>query len=45
MVSVATVVLAQQEANVHYTNLLNASLLFYEAQRSGKLPSDHRITW
>ncbi|KAG1373430.1 hypothetical protein G6F61_010187 [Rhizopus arrhizus] len=43
--TMASVVLAQQEANVHYTNLLNASLLFYEAQRSGKLPSDHRITW
>lgn len=31
--------------NVHYANLLNVSMLFYEAQRSGKLPSDNRVSW
>ncbi|KAG0340684.1 hypothetical protein BG004_006305 [Podila humilis] len=28
-----------------YVKLLDYSLLFYEAQRSGKLPSDQRVTW
>lgn len=31
--------------NVHYANLMNASLWFYEAQRSGKLPSNNRVSW
>lgn len=31
--------------NVHYANLMNASLWFYEAQRSGKLPSTNRVAW
>lgn len=28
-----------------YKNAIHASLLFYEAQRSGKLPEDNRIKW
>ncbi|KAF9406137.1 hypothetical protein BGZ94_003228 [Podila epigama] len=28
-----------------YVKLLDYSLLFYEAQRSGKLPADQRVTW
>ena len=28
-----------------YEKLLHMSILFYEAQRSGKLPSDNRIPW
>ncbi|XP_069681406.1 uncharacterized protein [Periplaneta americana] len=28
-----------------YGELLRYSLLFYEAQRSGKLPSDQKVTW
>lgn len=28
-----------------YNEVLHASLLFYEAQRSGKLPADNRIPW
>ncbi|XP_070565336.1 endoglucanase A-like isoform X2 [Ptychodera flava] len=28
-----------------YADVLNKSLLFYEAQRSGKLPDDNRIPW
>ena len=28
-----------------YTKVLELSLLFYEAQRSGKLPADNRIPW
>ncbi|OBZ87935.1 Endoglucanase 1 [Choanephora cucurbitarum] len=31
--------------NVHYANLLNASMWFYEAQRSGYLPSNNRVPW
>ncbi|XP_067659684.1 uncharacterized protein [Haliotis asinina] len=32
-------------SNFNYTALLGDSILFYEAQRSGKLPSDNRIPW
>ncbi|CAL4104840.1 unnamed protein product, partial [Meganyctiphanes norvegica] len=28
-----------------YDEVLHASFLFYEAQRSGKLPADHRVPW
>ena len=28
-----------------YSNLINLSMLFYEAQRSGKLPANQRVTW
>ncbi|KAF9900387.1 hypothetical protein EC991_007427 [Linnemannia zychae] len=28
-----------------YVRLLDATLLFYEAQRSGRLPSDQRVKW
>lgn len=28
-----------------YASALSKSLLFYEAQRSGKLPDDNRIEW
>jgi hypothetical protein len=28
-----------------YKEVLTKSLLFYEAQRSGKLPSDQKVTW
>lgn len=31
--------------NVHYANLMNNSLWFYEAQRSGDLPSSNRVPW
>jgi endoglucanase len=31
--------------NVHYANLLSNSLWFYEAQRSGKLPANNRVSW
>lgn len=31
--------------NVHWANLLNVSMWFYEAQRSGKLPPDNRVSW
>ena len=33
------------KGNYNYTNAIHASLLFYEAQRSGKLPKDNRIPW
>ena len=28
-----------------YKQVLSDSLLFYEAQRSGKLPPDQKVTW
>ncbi len=31
--------------NYDYGKVIHASLLFYEAQRSGKLPADNRIPW
>lgn len=31
--------------NSHYAQLLNYSMIFYEAQRSGKLPENNRISW
>ncbi|GES74120.1 glycoside Hydrolase Family 9 protein [Rhizophagus clarus] len=33
------------QGNYEYTKLLAYSLYFYEAQRSGKLPPDNRVTW
>lgn len=36
---------AQDAVNPHYAQLLNYSMLFYEAQRSGKLPENNRIPW
>jgi len=35
----------QQETKYNYEEVLVKSLLFYEAQRSGKLPADNRIPW
>ena len=29
----------------NYSEVIHDSLLFYEAQRSGKLPTDNRISW
>lgn len=34
-----------QTPSPEYVRLLNHSILFYEAQRSGKLPADNRISW
>jgi hypothetical protein len=31
--------------NYDYGKVIHASLLFYEAQRSGKLPAGNRIPW
>ncbi len=33
------------KGNYNYDTAIHASLLFYEAQRSGKLPKDNRIHW
>ncbi|XP_045162475.2 endoglucanase E-4-like [Mercenaria mercenaria] len=35
----------QQQTDYNYEEVLMKSLLFYEAQRSGKLPADNRIPW
>lgn len=32
-------------ANSDYGDALTKSLLYFEAQRSGKLPSNQRVTW
>lgn len=32
-------------AKYNYDEVLYKGLLFYEAQRSGKLPSDNKISW
>ncbi|KAI3458531.1 hypothetical protein Pfo_015194 [Paulownia fortunei] len=37
--------LVQNSASVDYGAALTKSLLFYEAQRSGKLPSTQRVEW
>jgi len=37
--------LALCQAQYDYKTVLRNSLLFYEAQRSGKLPSDQKVTW
>nr|AOV94250.1 cellulase [Antipaluria urichi] len=34
-----------EAGNYDYKQVLQKSLLFYEAQRSGKLPSDQKVTW
>nr|AAF80585.1 beta-1,4-endoglucanase 2 [Panesthia cribrata] len=34
-----------QGATYDYSQLIQYSLLFYEAQRSGKLPADQKVTW
>ncbi|GAN02094.1 glycoside hydrolase family 9 protein [Mucor ambiguus] len=41
----STSVSAEDTVNPHYAQLLNYSMLFYEAQRSGKLPENNRIPW
>ncbi len=33
------------KGNYDYGKVIHASLLFYEAQRSGKLPADNRVKW
>lgn len=35
----------ESSINSNYVKLLNYSMLFYEAQRSGKLPDNNRIPW
>nr|CAD7573960.1 unnamed protein product [Timema californicum] len=42
---VILVPLTTQAVDYDYERVLELSLLFYEAQRSGKLPSDNRVTW
>ena len=34
-----------ENGNYNYSAVIHASLLFYEAQRSGKLPANKRIPW
>jgi len=41
----ATLAAAVVASDYNYSQVLELSLLFYEAQRSGKLPIDNRIPW
>lgn len=41
----ATSVKPIEEGGKDYARVLELSLLFYEAQRSGKLPENNRISW
>lgn len=53
LISTASVSFAQEQTNnnnvgninPNYIKLMNYSMLFYEAQRSGKLPENNRISW
>lgn len=53
LISTASVSFAQEQSNnnnvgninPNYVKLMNYSMLFYEAQRSGKLPENNRISW
>lgn len=48
MIFVATMAImarAATEASHNYAEALTKSILFYEGQRSGKLPSSQRMTW
>jgi endoglucanase len=36
---------AKDTVNPHYSALLNNSMWFYEAQRSGELPKNNRVPW
>ena len=42
MMMVATGAMA---ASIDYADALSKSILFFEGQRSGKLPSNQRMTW
>ena len=35
----------QQHTDYNYEEILNKSIMFYEAQRSGKLPPNNYIPW
>jgi Glycosyl hydrolase family 9 len=37
--------LVQVDAEIDYGSALTKSLLYFEAQRSGKVPSSQRVTW
>eukprot|EP01135_Chromosphaera_perkinsii_P010393 Nk52_evm65s2118 gene=Nk52_evmTU65s2118 len=37
--------LTSEDYSSDYSNALHQSLLFYEAQRSGELPADNRVSW
>ncbi|KAK7852647.1 endoglucanase 13 [Quercus suber] len=45
LVSLCIILLAHGVASLEYGEALTKSLLFYEGQRSGKLPSNQRVQW
>ena len=40
-----TIIPDGEKGNYNYSAVIRASLLFYEAQRSGKLPADKGVHW
>lgn len=40
-----TLAVPTKACGFNYTDALNKSILFFEGQRSGKLPPDQRMTW
>lgn len=45
LVCMSIVLLAHGITSFEYGEALTKSLLFYEGQRSGKLPSNQRVQW
>lgn len=45
VLSVLLALLMARADEYNYAEALEKSLLFYEAQRSGKLPADNRVAW
>ncbi|KAM3282000.1 hypothetical protein P3S67_027647 [Capsicum chacoense] len=45
MLGFCLVILFVNAASIDYGTALTKSLLYYEAQRSGKLPSNQRVQW
>ena len=45
LVLIGALCTSQISAQFDYAKVLEKSLLFYEAQRSGKLPENNRIPW
>ena len=37
--------MAREAVSTNYAEALKNSLLYFEAQRSGKLPPNQRVTW
>ena len=45
VLGLSLLLLLQEAVSVDYGSALTKSLLYFEAQRSGKLPSNQRVSW